>query len=110
MTDWTQPTNVDDLQMAFPSGISSLMPSMDEIPEEFHTTTFDNEWNKWQTQWFFNGLKESPEPKDGIDQKQAMRHLATIQGSFEPKHEHKEAAVAYLASLWFVAPSASRKS
>jgi hypothetical protein len=36
-----------------------------------------------------------------VDGELAIRHLQVIQASFEPKHEHKEAAVAYLASLWF---------
>ncbi len=101
--DWSQPTAVDDILLAFLAGISGLMPTMEEIPAEFqnHGGTV---WNKWQSQWFFKGLHKRPEPKDGIDQELAMRHLATIQGSFEPKHEHKEAAVAYLASLWFDAP------
>jgi len=40
-------------------------------------------------------------PNDGIDQNKALRHIKAILGSFEPKHEHKEAAAAYLLSLWF---------
>jgi hypothetical protein len=39
--------------------------------------------------------------KEGVDGNLAFRHLSAIQRSFTPKHEHKEAAVAYLASLWF---------
>ena len=105
MTDWTQPTEVDNLTLAFPTGISDLMPQMDEIPEEFCEFFSTNKWVRWQASWFFSGLQERPTAKDGIDQNQAMRHLSTIQGSFEPKHEHKQAAVAYLASLWFIAPS-----
>jgi len=38
---------------------------------------------------------------EGVDGGLAIRHLQVIQASFEPKHEHKEAAVAYLASPWF---------
>jgi hypothetical protein len=30
-------------------------------------------------------------------------HLKAIMGSFQPKHEHKTAGVAYLMSLWFEA-------
>ncbi len=103
---WTLPTDVDDIMLAFPAGVvSNLMPPMDEIPSEFRNHSMSG-WNRWQAEWFFNGLKELPVAKDGVDQHLAIRHLKAIQGSFEPKHEHKEAAVAYLASLWFVAPSA----
>lgn len=78
------------------------MPTMEEIPLEFKQFN-GTPWNKWQNKWFFFGLakKDIPEPKDGIDLKTAMSHLAAIQDLYAPKHEHKEAAVAYLANLWF---------
>ena len=79
------------------------MPPHKDIPREFNSDR--NEWTLWQRKWFFEGLDVTPEPKDGIDAKKAMRHLATIQRSWMPKHEHKEAAVAYLASLWFRSPN-----
>ena len=79
------------------------MPKMDDIPDEFKRFG-GTPWNRWQEQWFYRGLKEIPESKDGVDQEKAMRHLAAVQGSYEHKHEHKEAAVAYLASLWFKKP------
>ena len=44
-----------------------------------------------------SGLRERD--ADGIDAKKAMRHLATIQRSWSPKHEHKEAAVAFLEQV-----------
>jgi len=40
-------------------------------------------------------------PKDGVDVKKAMRALKAALGSFEPKHEHKMAAVGYMLSQWF---------
>ena len=105
MADWSKPLVVDRLPEAFPVGISHLMPTLQEIPTEFqrHQGTF---WNRWQAQWFYRGLHadDIPTPKEGIDLDSALRHLHTIQGSWEPKHEHKEAAVAYLASLWFKEP------
>lgn len=97
---WSSPQAVSDLRHAFPAGIKHLMPTMEEIPEEFRSGA-GTPWNRWQAEWFFSGLKSRPTPKPGIDLDAAMRHLGTIQGSFDPKHEHKEAAVAYLASLWF---------
>jgi anti-sigma factor ChrR (cupin superfamily) len=61
-----------------------------------------NKHVEFQQKWFFSGLKneDMPTAKDGIDFNDAMRHLGAIQGSFEPKHEHKQAAVAFLASKW----------
>ena len=77
--------------MKFEAGLDALPPEDKE------------KWLAFQSRWFFRGLPEttSLDLKDGIDGKLAIRHLGAIQGSFAPKHEHKMAAVAYLASLWF---------
>jgi hypothetical protein len=76
---------------------------MAEIPAEFKRDS--NPWVRWQARWFFSGLKSFPAAKAGVDGAVAARHLKTIQGSFEPQHEHKQAAVAWLASLWLVEPT-----
>lgn len=101
MTDkkWAQPTAVDDVLFVFPGSVSHLMPPMAEIPPEFKE--FYNPWARVASKWFALGLKGTLVPKEGIDKKAALRHLATVLRSFEPRHEHKEAAVAYLLSLWF---------
>ncbi len=39
---------------------------------------------------------------EGVNFKDAHAHIKVIPGSFEPKHEHKIAGCAYLASMWFV--------
>ena len=39
--------------------------------------------------------------KQGISLSLALRHLGACLSSWEPKHEHKTAGVAYLMSLWF---------
>ena len=93
------PKPVTDLDLAFGGRINELLPPYLDIPEDFKRDR--SPWNHWQREWFFNGLKEIPKPLPGIDGDAAMRHLAAIQGSFAPKHEHKAAGVAYLASLWF---------
>lgn len=80
-------------------GVMELMPEYSQIPDEFKSDR--NPWHLWQTEWFFSGLKKIPAPKPGIDIKKAMRHLYEIQSSWLPKHEHKSAAVAFLASKWF---------
>ena len=103
MKDWSKPKEVSDGDLAFgPSDLPNLMPARDEIPEEFGHCG-NNPWVKWQSKWFFRGLDESEVPvaKKGIDQDMAIRHLGSIQSSWAPKHEHKQEAVAYLASLWF---------
>lgn len=94
------PIPVSDLEIAFPASIEKLMPKYEDIPKEFKRG--DTKWNKIMSTWFFSGLKKfDPKPKNGIDVKMAIRHLKAILGSYEPKHEHKEAAVAYLMSKWF---------
>jgi anti-sigma factor ChrR (cupin superfamily) len=90
----------DNVPWRFPANALDFMPKMDEIPEEFNDPR--NKWVKFQMDWFYRGLKDLKiVPKEGVDTVKAMRHLSAIQGSFAPKHEHKEAAVAYLASQWF---------
>lgn len=100
-----QPHDIDDATMAFPADVSHLMPKFEDIPDQFRMMK-PNPYVQFQERWFFEGLSESsiPDAKAGIDQGKALRHLAAIQRSFQPKHEHKVAAVAYLASLWLEEP------
>lgn len=107
MKDFSKPTVVADLDIAFsvaggPSDKLHLMPAMREIPDEFKGRSAQwNTWVKFQQTWFFHGLPLGKiKPKPGIDVELAIRHLKAIQKSWEPSAEHKEAAVAYLASLW----------
>lgn len=103
--EWSQPSEISNLQAAFPASVRHLMPRYEDIPDDFrrHGGRGDAaKWVKAQNAWFFGGIKKSQFiRKSGVDAEKAFRHLAAIQGSFEPKHEHKEAAVAYLASPWF---------
>ena len=103
MTDFSKPFQLDALRVAFPASVKDLMPAYEDIPAEFKRFP-GTVWNKWQAEWFYKGLNGFPKAKPGIDQDAALRHLEAIQGSWEPKHEHKEAAVAYLASLWLEKP------
>lgn len=98
---WAQPSQVSTLNTAFGT-LRGLLPAMHEIPEDFRDMNARTKWHRMQAQWMFNGLKgDRWTAKPGVDGPTALRHLATIQRSFEPKHEHKVAAVAWLASLWF---------
>ncbi len=82
--------------------LHKILPPMREIPTEYEGRDM---WEDWQAEWFFRGLKRRPVPREGIDLNTALDNLAVVQGSFEPKHEHKQAGVAYLASLWFSSPN-----
>jgi hypothetical protein len=96
------PKEVDDVTLAFPASVRHLMPEYKDIPKEFRNLNHRNKWGKMVSDWFFCGLKNLElTPKPGIDEKKALRHIRAIIGSFEPKHEHKTAACAYLLSLWF---------
>lgn len=97
-----KPTPGDRLTQVFGGRMALLLPKYDTVPDEFKRQS--NPWVKWQMDWFYEGLKRWPVAKEGIDLNAAMAHLKAIQSSWEPQHEHKEAGVAYLASLWFSSP------
>lgn len=105
------PQEIDEVTLAYPANVQHLMPEYNSIPEEFRNMNYNHRcddpskadfWLRFQSDWMFTGLKViKTDLKEGIDGDKAWRHLSAIQGSYEPKHEHKMAAVAYLASLWF---------
>lgn len=91
---------VSELDIAFGGSIENLMPKYADVPEEFRRG--GTKWNKVVNKWFFGGLEGVTfVPKEGVDQSKALRHIAAIMRSFEPKHEHKEAGCAYLFDQWF---------
>jgi len=98
VSDWSKPKDVSRSDCAF-GNVNGLLPRWDEIPKEFkHGRTG---WNSLASEWFFSGLdKGRLVAKDDIDANKAIAHLSTILRSFNPEHEHKEAGVAYLMSLW----------
>jgi len=100
---WALPVEVSQLDMAFggAGGLEKYMPAYADIPKEFKG--WNGKWQDVQSKWFYTGLPEGTKfiAKEGVDVTKALRHLKTVQGSFQPKHEHKTAAVSYLMSLWF---------
>lgn len=76
------------------------MPKYEDVPNEFKNMS--NKWNSLFNSLFFRGA-ESLEltPKAGVDKEKALKAIQSIMVSFKPKHEHKEAACAYLFSEWF---------
>jgi hypothetical protein len=92
---------VTDIEMVFGAKIERLLPAFKDIPAEFKKVGA-SKWERVADRWFARGLRGVEfSPKEGIDLTKAIRHLATIMQSYEPPHEHKIAAVAYLMSLWF---------
>lgn len=93
--------DVDDVTLAFPARVvGTLLPAWGEIPDEFKQA--GNQWCQLAERWFFRGLGGSAfYPKPGVDPKKAVRHVSACLGSFEPKHEHKEAGCAYLLATFF---------
>lgn len=102
------PVPVDKVRIAFPAGVvADLMPAEDEIPPEFwNRNAWTGEpataWVSIADSWFHSGLPATVEfhMKDGIDGQTAFDHLRCVMGSFEPKHQHKIAAAAFLLSTW----------
>lgn len=97
------PIDVDDASVVFGGAggaLRRMLPPRDQLPEEFRRRS--DPWCDVADRWFFNGLNASElRPKPGIDAAKALRHLRTIMGSFEPKHEHKIGGVGFLMSRWF---------
>jgi hypothetical protein len=77
------------------------MPAYSEIAKEYDR---NNKWgNHLFNDWFFCGIKsvDGLVPREGIDKTKALRQIRAVMGSYEPKHEHKEAACAFLFDKWF---------
>ena len=92
---------VSQVDLAF--GNTKLMPKWEEIPKDFkHGKT---KWNELFSIWFYRGLEGITLDKiDGLTNEEAtkvVRYIRSFMVSFQPKHEHKEAAVAYILSLYF---------
>ena len=87
--------------LAYPSDVKSLIPPASTIPAEFWRPS-----GTWDDA-LFNGLffggcaNVRFYPARGIDAELAYRHVTAIMRSWEPKHEHKQAACRYLFTQWF---------
>lgn len=103
--DWTKPRQTTRLEQAFGGHMDALLPPRDVIPEDYYYSrgTEARKWHRIQARWFCSGLPAETvfKCKPGVEQSVALGHLKCILGSFEPKHEHKAGAVAWLMSLWF---------
>lgn len=102
---WAVPKPVDDVTLAFPARvIGYYLPPLDQIPDEFRRGTGGAAaWHKVANRLFV-GLPigdVSPDRGTNHDPDLIRRHLGACLGSYEPRHEHKIAGVAWLLSLWF---------
>lgn len=94
--------DINPVDVAFGGGAMKILPPMAEIPAEFKNCNRPNKWMQCVSDWFFCGLKNCKwTPKEGVDTGKAIAAIQCCIGSFEPKHEHKEAGCAYLLSQWF---------
>jgi len=92
---------VTDPELAFGGrDLNKLMPAMQDIPRDYPDR---HKWTRFFSQVFTNGAPKGTKmfPREGVDTGKALRHLRAIMVSYQPKHEHKEAACAYLLSQWF---------
>ena len=91
---------ISDAEMAF--GTTKALPPYASIPEKFRDFHADTKWNKFVSDMFFlGGAHVNLKPKEGVDADKAWRAVVAHLKSWAPKHEHKEAGVAYLMSIWF---------
>lgn len=99
---WPVP-ELTDVELAFPANVLDWIPPRDQIPDEFRFMRGNSEWNEIASSWFYNGLPANVKfyARDGIDPGKAILAIGALLRSFQPKHEHKEEAAAYLLSLWF---------
>lgn len=102
MSNFDQPADVTGIDMAFGGDMKKLLPAYQDVSKEYGYNS-----GKWSCRlvcdWFFSGLKstEGLVPREGINKTKALAHIKSILASFEPKHEHKQAACAYLLDKWF---------
>jgi hypothetical protein len=94
--DFSTPWEVTDVQIVFPSNTVERMPSYEVA--QTRNTRFDTLFSEW----FYYGIKiKEVTAKPGIDPEKAIRHIQSIMGGFDSKHEHKSDAVSYLLDKWF---------
>lgn len=92
-------TELTKLDVAFPASVRHLMPKYEDIPKDYPDRA---KWERLFNDWFFGGLKKlALTPREGVDETKALVHIRCVMGSYEPAHEHKTAAVAWLLSQWF---------
>jgi len=88
---------ITDVDVAFGGG-HRYMIKRSQIP--------DHKWNKLFGDWFY-GVEDNKvldvDPKENLTEEESQKYYlftSSVISSFSPKHQHKEAFVAYMLSLW----------
>ena len=89
---------ISDAELAF--GSIRALPAWTDIPDEFKRRG-SVEVELFNTLFFGSDKPFQIAPREGVDQDKAVRAVRACMASWEPKHEHKEAGVAYLLNQWF---------
>lgn len=97
-----KPIEVSQIELACGGDMRKLMPSAEILSHP------PRGWggNLFSKLFFDGGDVSHLRAKEGIDGAMALRHIRAIMGSYDPQHEHKAAACAYLFELWFEEPAA----
>lgn len=100
MTEPWLPVEVDDVTIAFPAQIMHMLPPWALVDND---EVRYSEWENFANHWFSLGIPADAQfwLKDGIDGEAMVRHVRAVQGSFQPKHQHKAGGLAFLFSHWF---------
>jgi hypothetical protein len=81
---------------------TDLFPDLNTIYPEFWRSFPARLWEKFQADWFFEGLaSHTLIPREGVDTVTAFRHLNVVQRSWDIPHEDKVKAVTWLLHEWF---------
>jgi len=101
---WQRPMvwSTDDRCLSEQVRMAKYLPPMDIVPSEFKGEYGQAvKWCEVINDFFFSGAENIRLTcRDGITQGDVLRHLNVILPSWEPSHEHKMAACAWLLSLW----------
>lgn len=98
---------VTGVDLAF--GNIANLPPKEDIPERFWS--WSDPYHQLVSKWFFSGLthEELGTPREGVDGPASLAAIKAIMVSFEPKHEHKTAGVAFLLHEWRNIPALEGK-
>lgn len=99
-----KPKIVREVDLVFPARVVDMLPPYDDETKKYYVDR-KNIWTRFIDSWFYSGVKQEIsdrlKPVEGIDKKEALRHLQVCLGSFEPQHEHKIGGCARLLKDWF---------
>lgn len=79
------------------------LPPYDVIPDRFRNRS--DPYVKFVAEWFFQGRTQEDmrrlKTRASVERGKALAAIKCVLGSFEPRHEHKEAGCAFMLHEWF---------